>query len=94
MYRLIGNVNELRFVVTEEETYMEGDGSQEDISLAFTRLVFDWEAKAIPEDFPVLPKGVYYLDRAGQYYTVGPTGDKVVVPDGPAEVRLVQVPTQ
>ena len=74
-YALLGNLNELRLEVdTEGRGHIAGDGYTQPMSSRFTALIWNWEAKLVPEVLPELPPGHYHLswrdsDKPVQLYT-------------------------
>lgn len=95
LHGLLGNLAELEVVVDEAGTIrIRGVGFREEVALAFTRSVFDWEAEVIPSvAVPGLSAGTYYLAREGDVDAIVVLTEKgpVAWVDGPAEVVLRRV---
>ena len=90
LYALLGNLHEFQLQVLGGGIgILIGDGYQQDVAYAFTRLIYDWVAVThlrVPAD---LEEGVYMLGGGPEAYFVRTEAGQVPLVDGPAEVTLV-----
>lgn len=88
LHALLGNLAELRLVVTEESAYLHGDGYREEIAYVFTRSVFDWSATTRLLFSVPFPPGAYSLGWRKDIPVVFVAGIALELPDGPVETTL------